>query len=189
MDASLESISSDLTPPTEKTDTASQLSTPVLPEEGHQTYLENQKGISFEGLFGDYIYDAKKVEIQDPYIRTFHQTRNIMELIELLVILKDPADSVEVDLVTGRCEFNPQKQDEFLGQIQVAAAEANIQFSWRFDDLIHARHIQTDTGWKITLDRGLDIFQRYEMNNSFSLSNRLQEQRQVKQFEVTYIKV
>ena len=89
----------------------------------------------------------------------------------------------------GRCEFNPQKQDEFLEQIQVAAAEANIQFSWRFDNLIHARHIQLDTGWKITLDRGLDIFQRYEMNNSFSLNNRLQEQRQVKQFEITYIRI
>jgi len=109
-------------------------------------------------------------------------------LIELLVVLKDPADSVDVDLVTGRCEFNPQKQDEFLGQIQVAAAEANIQFSWHFDDLIHARNIQTDTGWKITMDRGLDIFQFYEMNDSFSLSNRVQERRQVKQFEITYFR-
>lgn len=96
--------------------------------------------------------------------------------------------AVEVSLVTGRCEFTPQKQDDFLGQIQVAAAEANIQFSWGFDDLIYAGHIQTDTGWKITLDRGLDIFQCYEMNDSFSLSNRDQELRQVKQFEITYFK-
>lgn len=188
MEASPEDNIGSPTPTTEKTDEPGHVHAPTMPEAGHQTYLENQKGVSFEGLFGDHMLNANKIEIQDPYIRTFHQTRNIMELIELLVVMKDPADSIDVSLVTGRCEFNPQKQDEFLGQIQVAAAEANIQFSWRFDDLIHARHIQTDTGWKITLDRGLDIFQRYEMNDSFSLSNRVQEQRQVKQFEITYIK-
>ena len=38
---------------------------------------------------------------------------------------------------------------------------------------IHARHIVTDTGWKISLDRGLDIFQQYSMNDTFSLANRL----------------
>ena len=158
------------------------------PKTGHETFFENQKGVSFESLFGDYLYGAGKIEIQDPYIRAFHQCRNVMELIELLVTMKDPADSIEVSLLTGRCEFSPDKQDDFLGQIQIASAEANITFSWRFDDRIHARHIMTDTGWKISLDRGLDIFQRYEMNDSFSLGNRVQAQRSVKQFEVTYLR-
>ena len=54
---------------------------------------------------------------------------------------------------------------------------------------IHARHIVTDHGWKITLDRGLDIFQRYEMNDSFDFANRLQQQRACKAFEVTYLRV
>lgn len=52
----------------------------------------------------------------------------------------------------------------------------------------HARHIVTDTGWKISLDRGLDIFQPYSMNDAFSLANRLQEHRSIKQFEVTYLR-
>ena len=46
----------------------------------------------------------------------------------------------------------------------------------------------TDTGWKISLDRGLDIFQLYSMNDAFSLANRLQEHRSLKQFEVTYLR-
>ena len=68
---------------------------------------------------------------------------------------------------------------------------AGIVFTWEFDadNIIHARHIVTDTGWKISLDRGLDIFQHYEMNNSLDLANRLQEFRSCKAFEVTYIKV
>lgn len=159
----------------------------IQPKSGHQIYLENQKGVSYELLFGDYLLGAETIEIQDPYIRAFHQCRNVMELIELLVVLKDPAESVDVILTTGRCDFSPHKQDEFFEQIKSSAADANIQFSWRFDDFIHARSIVTDTGWKISLDRGLDIFQRYEMNDSFSLGNRVQEQRGVKQFEITYL--
>ena len=51
-----------------------------------------------------------------------------------------------------------------------------------------ARHIITDTDWKILLDRGLDMFQRYEMNDAFALGNRVQQYRPVKAFEVTYLK-
>lgn len=83
------------------------------------------------------------------------------------------------------------KQDEFLEQIQESVANAGIKLTWEYDETntIHARHIVMDNGWKISLDRGLDIFQSYEMNNAFNLSNRLQEYRSCKAFEVTYIKV
>ena len=66
-----------------------------------------------------------------------------------------------------------------------------IKFSWEFDqnEGIHARHLVTDHGWKILLDRGLDIFQRYEMNEAFAFANRLQQHRPCKAFEVTYLKV
>ena len=49
--------------------------------------------------------------------------------------------------------------------------------------------IVIDENWKISLDRGLDIFQTYEMNNAFELANRLQEMRTCKAFEITYIKL
>lgn len=47
----------------------------------------------------------------------------------------------------------------------------------------------TDTGWKISLDRGLDIFQHFLAGDAFNLANRFQEHRAVKQFEVTYLRV
>lgn len=49
--------------------------------------------------------------------------------------------------------------------------------------------IEVDTGWKILLDRGLDIFQHYDMNNAFAFNNRLQEFRGCKAFDVTYLRV
>ena len=71
-----------------------------------------------------------------------------------------------------------------------AATALGVNFSWEFDKsgTIHARHIVADTGWKISLDRGLDIFQQYDMNDTFAFANRLQQFRACKAFEVTYIK-
>lgn len=73
--------------------------------------------------------------------------------------------------------------------MQTASATVGIRFSWQFDNAntIHARHIVTDHGWKILLDRGLDIFQHYEMNDAFAFANRLQQVRACKAFEVTYL--
>jgi ATP-dependent Lon protease len=75
--------------------------------------------------------------------------------------------------------------------MQTAVATAGLHFTWEFGDpsALHARHIVTDTGWKILLDRGLDIFQRYEMHDAFALANRMQTYRALKAFEVTYLRV
>jgi ATP-dependent Lon protease len=156
----------------------------------HRTFEENQRGVTFDDLFGPYLEGAKEIVVTDPYIRLFFQTRNMMEFVETVADHKDVADAVTVHLITGRDPFDTDpRQEEYLSRIQDAAANAGITFTWEYDDAIHARHIVTDTGWKISLDRGLDIYQRYEMNDAFDLANRLQAYRAVKAFEVTYLRV
>lgn len=115
----------------------------------------------------------------------------MMELLETVARAKDSDEDVHVHLLTVRDEFEPDRQEEYLQQMQTSVTTAGIQFTWAYDEFttLHARHIVTNTGWKILLDRGLDIFQRYEMNDAFALTNRLQEQRAVKAFEVTYLRV
>lgn len=159
-------------------------------KEGHEVFAENRKGLSYEKLFGPYIKGASRIVITDPYIRIFYQIRNLMEFIEMVAKDKAPEDEVAVHLVTVPDEFHAEKQQENLASVEQASMSAGIQFSWEFDGTgtIHARHIVTDHGWKISLDRGLDIFQRYEMNDAFSMSNRLQEFRSAKAFEITYLK-
>jgi ATP-dependent Lon protease len=112
-----------------------------------------------------------------------------MELLELIVRHKAADDEITVKLLTTKDEFKGDQQRESLDKIKDSCEATGIQFDWKFDSegTIHARHIVTDNGWKISLDRGLDIFQPYEMNDTFTLANRLQEQRQCKGFEVTYI--
>ena len=160
------------------------------PKTGHFTYNENQRGVTFDNLFGPYLVGAQKITITDPYIRAFHQVRNVMEFIETLAKAKSPADEVEVHRVTCVDGIRPEKQAENLGAIAASCEGVGITFTWEFDETntIHARHIVTDTGWKIALDRGLDIFQQYELNDAFSFANRLQQFRSLKAFEVIYLK-
>ena len=158
--------------------------------EGHKEFQENQRGVSFDLLFGPYLLGATEITITDPYIRRFHQARNLMELVEGIAASKDPADEVVVKLITskeGESEELARKQIELLAKVRQGAAAGGVAFDVTFDDLIHDRSIDTDTGWKILLGRGLDIFQ-YVTGDTFDLASRLQEYRQVKAFGVTYVR-
>ena len=161
------------------------------PQPGHRVIKENQRGISYDDLFGAYLRGAKRIEITDPYLRAFYQVRNLMELMETIVKFKDADHEVEVHVVTVQDEFNEESQVEYFQQIQKACTTVGIHFSMAFDPIgkIHARHLVTDNGWKISLDRGLDIFQRYEMKDAFDFSNRLQQERPCKNLEITYLRL
>jgi len=156
---------------------------------GHIVLKENMKGVSFEKIFGPWIKGATKITITDPYIRLFHQARNLMEFMELVIRQKNPEDHIVVELITAPNDGDIAKQREFLDEIVGSCSTAGIDFIWQFDEAgtAHARHIITDTGWKISFDRGLDIFQHFG-TSAFCLAGRFQEHRAVKQFEVTYLK-
>jgi ATP-dependent Lon protease len=160
------------------------------PTETHIAWTENKRGLTFDRLFGPYLKGALKITITDPYIRLFHQVRNLMELMETVAKVKSDEDEVAVHLITSEDDFRGEQQKDQLQKVTDACASAGIRFTWEFDQsgAIHARHIMTDHGWKILLDRGLDVFQRYEMNDAFDLSNRLQQYRQCKAFEVTFLR-
>lgn len=114
-----------------------------------------------------------------------------MEFLETIVRFKEADEEVSVKLLTVEDEFKGEQQKESFTKIQEAAKSVGIDFSWEFDrsNTIHARHIVTDHGWKISLDRGLDIYQHYDMHDAFSFTNRLQQFRPCKAFEVTFIRL
>lgn len=162
-----------------------------VPKPGHVVFTENRKGISFDKIFGPWTDGATRIIITDPYIRKFHQARNVMELIEMLIRRKQPEDQVAVHLVTAPDDGNIQEQRECLDGIAEACTGTGVDFTWAFDGsgTLHARDITTDTGWKMVLDRGLDIFQPTPRKmNGFSLGERMQEHRMLKGFYVTYVK-
>ncbi len=160
-------------------------------EEKHLVFQENQKGVSFDKLFGPYMAGASKITITDPYLRMFHQQRNLMELLETVSKNSSPESEVAVHVLTAEDEFNGEKQGENFQKMAEACASIGLRFTWEYDKsgTKHDRDITTDHGWKIVLSRGLDVFQRYELNEAFSFTNRLQQQRQCKEFNVTYVRV
>jgi ATP-dependent Lon protease len=159
--------------------------------EKHLTFQENQRGVSLDTLLGPYLKGAKDIVITDPYIRIFFQARNLMEFLETIARTKQDEDEVSVHLMTVEDDFKGPQQLEYFQKMQESCATAGIQFTWEYQESnsIHARHILTDHGWKILLDRGLDIFQHYEMSDAFAISNRMQKYRPCKAFEVTFLKV
>jgi len=158
-------------------------------KEQHLTFQENQRGVSFDALFGPYLAGVKRIVITDPYMRMFHQLRNLMDLMETVSKFKDPDEEVAVHVVTVEDEFNGERQTENLQKIADACQGVGIQFTWAYDTTgtKHDRDITTDHGWKIVLSRGLDIFQRFELNDAFNFANRLQQHRQCKEFNVTFV--
>jgi len=157
-------------------------------ETGQLVIQENQTGISYERLFGDYLKGASRIEVVDPYIRRFHQVRNVMELCEMLLRIKPDGEEVHVSLLTGAETDRMEEQKEHLENLKDSLRGTGIHFEYEITwDAIHARSIKTDTGWKISLDRGLDIFQAHG-ENPFDLARISQEQRRCKPFEVTYLR-
>lgn len=159
--------------------------------EQHLVFHENQRGLSFDKLFSPYLAGAKRIIITDPYLRMFHQLRNLMELMESISKLQGPEDEVVVHVVTVEDDSNGDRQTESLQKIADACIGVGIHFTWAYDTsgTKHDRDITTDSGWKIVLGRGLDVFQRFELNDAFSFANRLQQHRQCKEFSVTFVRL
>lgn len=175
---------------TEIQESVKKVDQPIILREGNIVYQENQRGLTFDKLFGPYLRGAKELKVTDPYIRLFYQIRNLMEFIETVVRQKAEDEEVKIHLVTVADELDPEGQKELLQKIEVSCSPVGIEFSYEFVDAksIHARHIIADNGWKIALDRGLDIFQRYDMSDGLAIANRLQQFRACKGFEITYIR-
>jgi hypothetical protein len=76
-------------------------------------------------------------------------------------------------------EFKSEQQKDNFEKMKEFAGAIGVNFSWELDSsgTIYARHIVTDHGWKISLDRGLDIFQYYDMNDAFAFGNSVRVRR------------
>jgi ATP-dependent Lon protease len=160
--------------------------------QGHRDYQEGDRGVSYDSLLVPYLKGASLITIVDPYIRMFHQARNLMELIDAIAQHKDPADEVTLKLVTVENQESPEKRQrqlENLFQIKQSAATLGVILDVDFVDpqAIHDRSITTETGWKVLLGRGLDIFQR-TTDSPFDLATKYQKHRELKGFGITYLR-
>ena len=161
---------------------------PKLESGRHLVVKENQTGISFEKIFAPYLEGAKRVEIVDPYIRRYYQVRNVLEFCKTLLRIKPSGEEVELSLLTGADVEKQEEQEKHLQNLADSLQGSGVHFDYEITwGSIHARSVKTDTGWKISLDRGLDIFQP-PGENPLALGRISQEERRCKPFEVTYLR-
>ena len=163
---------------------------PVTAQPGHIVVPENTKGWSYRRLFALHLKGARQITIRDPYVRLFFQARNLMELLQVVHDLVPEGDEAAVHLITQSDADSCVRQAENLDQMVAAFTGSRVVFSWELDHNpnFHARSITTDNGWKITIDRGLDIFQKFE-SGPFSVEQAIQEARLTRGADVSYLRV
>lgn len=155
------------------------------PTEGQKIIRDNQSGITYEILFGDYLEEATKVTLIDPYIRMPYQLRNFMEFAKLLYQKKNAEEELHLHLVTANNEDYLEGAKNAFETMRLSLEVLGIIFSYEFDENIHDRSILLDNGWKIILGRGLDIWQK--TGGWYSIDEYLQEMRVCKGCELTYV--
>lgn len=145
---------------------------------GVREFKAGQKGVSFENVLLPYLKGATKITITDPYIRKFHQGRNIGDLIGLLALAKDDADEIRLELITTPTDRDHEKGDQLrmLKELQDASNSLGVLLEIRLETNIHDRTIVTDHGWRVILGKGLDI---WEMPTN-PIAQARQEFRQIK---------
>ncbi|WP_165784928.1 MIT C-terminal domain-containing protein [Bifidobacterium parmae] len=143
--------------------------------------------MTYNRLFGPYVAGASRITVKDPYIRKTHQIRNFVEFLETVFTYTDRADEVHVHLIIASDAEAMDRQLEDFKQVQNMFGQLGIVFTYEFSDTGHDRSIVADTGWRVILGRGLDIYQYYD-GNRLNPQVRLQKLRKVKEFEVTYVK-
>jgi ATP-dependent Lon protease len=144
---------------------------------------EGQRGISYARLFGPYLKGAALVKVCDPYIRLQYQIYNFMSFCE---ILEPPADGMRVELMTAVDAYQEAELKRKLEELKSGLQQDQIELEYRFDNSLHDRWIETDTGWRMILGRGLDIFQKSE--DRFTLGFFDQTKRKCKATTITYVK-
>ncbi len=154
--------------------------------EGQKIIRDNQSGISYEMLFGNYLIGAKEITLTDPYIRLPYQLRNLMEFAKLVATKKDEVDEVKFHLVTNNNEEYLQNSKQAFKEIADSLESLGIIFTYEFNENSHDRSIVLDNGWKIVLGRGLDIYQK--TNGWYDIAEFYQEKRLCRACEITYVR-
>ena len=130
----------------------------LIPKEQHFTILYGDTGHSYETIMGPYLRGAKKVTIEDPYVRMPHQIQNFVRFCETCL----KAGSVRTINLVSSYDDRTQLADisEKLDDLKQSLVEADVVLNVSLNPNLHDREIRIDNGWHIKIGRGLDFYQK-----------------------------
>jgi len=127
-------------------------------KEQHYTIFYGDRGFTFQRIFGDYLHEAKKVTVTDPYIRATHQIANFIRFCELVV---KTGSVKKIELVTGfDDDYQKTETATKFESLKESLKDHEIEFKYSFNANIHDREVRLDNGWVIKIGRGFDIYQK-----------------------------
>lgn len=153
---------------------------------GQRIIRDNQTGVSYKNLFGDYLVGVANIKLTDPYIRLPYQLRNLLEFCKLISEVKGDTEEVKLHLVTNNNEEYLANSKQAFQDMMASLEPLGIIFTYEFDDTAHDRYIELDNGWKIVCGRGLDIYQK--TGGWYDIAEYYPEKRLCKACEITYLK-
>ena len=103
------------------------------------------------------------------------------------MIINTLGKTVKLEVITSRDASEEDEQRKNLDELKNELTTDNIDFNYTFDDTLHDRCIETNTGWKIILGRGLDIFQK--PGSRFSTEIPDQTKRKCRVTRITYVRL
>lgn len=157
------------------------------PQEKRIEIRENQTGITYQALFAEYLRGATLIQLEDAYIRRYHQGRNLLDLLAVVHSVKAPESEIVFTLRSGSDEYGgfTQEQEDMFAEIKKQVQALGITFIYTHDPDAHDRSIKCNNGWIIDLGIGLDMFQK-PARGSFSLEFNYQQFRKTKRLVLNY---
>lgn len=114
-------------------------------------------GFSYEKIFKSYLDSSiTRVDVEDPYVRTTHQTYNFLSFCEVLV--RFCQNLKHIHLITGQNDQEHGSQVSRFENIKSSLIEYNIELAVEYSQTLHDREIRFDNGYVIKIGRGLDYF-------------------------------
>src|SRR5690606_28826012 len=98
---------------------------------------------------------------------------------------KSQEEELDLHMVTWNNTDYMEDSISNFEELQESVADLGIHLTYEFSD-VHNRSIMADNGWRISLGRGLDIFDRIE--GKFNVADLDQEKRKCKACNIIYFK-
>lgn len=145
---------------------------------------EGETGHSYASLFGPYLKSSSWIKLTDPYIRLEYQIRNLLAFIGIIDTIDGP---VKLYLVTSaEDDYQQRINGSKFEEIADGLTDHGIEFTHEFSSTTHRRGIELDNGWRIVLDRGLDIYQKPD--SKYELGQADLAKRSCRETEIIFLK-
>ena len=84
-------------------------------------------------------------------------------LIAFIGIIDTSSNTVKLNLTTSAEDAYQEREiSKKIDEIKANVIKHGVNLTYDFSVTVHRRGIELDNGWKIIIDRGLDIFQKPE---------------------------